>query len=127
MTILTFKEISISPKKCSETACERSPQVFSSAQGRPKESNGKQNLKSPECCQSRETARGLWNKGNMKCKQKDHYFLACHFILFFEHKNVSVACVSVHHVLTWCLQRSEGVFGNSETGVTDQCESPCKC
>jgi E3 ubiquitin-protein ligase NEDD4 len=41
--------------------------------------------------------------------------------------NVLLARMSVYHVGAWCLWRPDESAGSSETGLTDDCEPPCRC
>jgi E3 ubiquitin-protein ligase NEDD4 len=41
--------------------------------------------------------------------------------------SVLPACMSVHHMHTWCLWRPEEGVGSPGIGVTDSCELPCGC
>lgn len=38
--------------------------------------------------------------------------------------NVLLACLSVHHMLSWCLRRPEEHVGSPGNGVTDSSEQP---
>ena len=43
------------------------------------------------------------------------------------HMSVLPACESVNCVSAWCLWKPEESIRSSATGVTDGCESPCRC
>lgn len=49
------------------------------------------------------------------------------FLLLFYVMKCSFACIHVHYLCAWHLQKAEEDIGSSGNGVRGSCELPCEC